>query len=172
MAAMDTLLESLCCSLSPSLSLYVYCMHVFKHVLQLHSAGFEHDRYIRNLLIGGTDKDVGFLWKMILCCLHKCSFKNSKQIELAVLYMKSDLFLISFQEVHRITTGDGIKRTDKDDAAASEVGWMTSVKDWAGVMISAQTLTGRVLVSAPTLPPSFGFTISELLQPTYSRSVG
>lgn len=30
---------------------------------------------------------------------------------------------------------------------ASEVGWMTSVKDWAGVMISAQTLTGRVLVS-------------------------
>ena len=25
---------------------------------------------------------------------------------------------------------------------------MTSVKDWAGVMISAQTLTGRVLVSA------------------------
>uniref|UniRef100_A0A672GBW3 Calcium-activated potassium channel subunit alpha-1 n=1 Tax=Salarias fasciatus TaxID=181472 RepID=A0A672GBW3_SALFA len=50
------------------------------------------------------------------------------------------------KEVHRITTGDGIKRTDKDDAAASEVGWMTSVKDWAGVMISAQTLTGRVLV--------------------------
>ncbi|XP_041671154.1 calcium-activated potassium channel subunit alpha-1-like isoform X10 [Cheilinus undulatus] len=50
------------------------------------------------------------------------------------------------KEVHRITTGDGIKRTDKDDPAASEVGWMTSVKDWAGVMISAQTLTGRVLV--------------------------
>uniref|UniRef100_A0A3Q2DIZ3 Calcium-activated potassium channel subunit alpha-1 n=1 Tax=Cyprinodon variegatus TaxID=28743 RepID=A0A3Q2DIZ3_CYPVA len=50
------------------------------------------------------------------------------------------------KEVHRITTGDGIKRTDKEDAAASEVGWMTSVKDWAGVMISAQTLTGRVLV--------------------------
>ncbi|XP_019134394.1 calcium-activated potassium channel subunit alpha-1 isoform X9 [Larimichthys crocea] len=50
------------------------------------------------------------------------------------------------KDVHRITTGDGIKRTDKDDPAASEVGWMTSVKDWAGVMISAQTLTGRVLV--------------------------
>ncbi|XP_069373920.1 calcium-activated potassium channel subunit alpha-1-like isoform X11 [Paralichthys olivaceus] len=50
------------------------------------------------------------------------------------------------KEVHRLTTGDGIKRTDKDDVAASEVGWMTSVKDWAGVMISAQTLTGRVLV--------------------------
>lgn len=52
------------------------------------------------------------------------------------------------QEVHRIITVDGIKRTDKDDPAASEVGWMTSVKDWAGVMISAQTLTGRVLVSS------------------------
>ncbi|XP_072230149.1 calcium-activated potassium channel subunit alpha-1a-like isoform X2 [Leuresthes tenuis] len=50
------------------------------------------------------------------------------------------------KEVHRIITGDGIKRADKDDPAASEVGWMTSVKDWAGVMISAQTLTGRVLV--------------------------
>lgn len=33
-----------------------------------------------------------------------------------------------------------------EEAPASEVGWMTSVKDWAGVMISAQTLTGRVLV--------------------------
>ncbi|XP_046887632.1 calcium-activated potassium channel subunit alpha-1-like isoform X4 [Hypomesus transpacificus] len=44
--------------------------------------------------------------------------------------------------------GDGIKRVgDKvTEVAASEVGWMTSVKDWAGVMISAQTLTGRVLV--------------------------
>ncbi|KAM6951644.1 calcium-activated potassium channel subunit alpha-1-like isoform 5-T5 [Aplochiton taeniatus] len=50
--------------------------------------------------------------------------------------------------VHRIhlPTGDGIKRTEVVDPAASEVGWMTSVKDWAGVMISAQTLTGRVLV--------------------------
>ncbi|XP_008312727.1 calcium-activated potassium channel subunit alpha-1 isoform X9 [Cynoglossus semilaevis] len=50
------------------------------------------------------------------------------------------------KEVHRITTGEVVKRSGKDDAAASEVGWMTSVKDWAGVMISAQTLTGRVLV--------------------------
>lgn len=38
----------------------------------------------------------------------------------------------------------------EEAAAASEVGWMTSVKDWAGVMISAQTLTGRVLVSFPS----------------------
>ncbi|XP_073690264.1 calcium-activated potassium channel subunit alpha-1a isoform X3 [Garra rufa] len=43
---------------------------------------------------------------------------------------------------------DGAPKTlnDKEEAPASEVGWMTSVKDWAGVMISAQTLTGRVLV--------------------------
>ncbi|RVE59715.1 hypothetical protein OJAV_G00191180 [Oryzias javanicus] len=33
------------------------------------------------------------------------------------------------KEVHRITTGEHIKRVDKDDSAASEVGWMTSVKD-------------------------------------------
>ncbi|XP_059388857.1 calcium-activated potassium channel subunit alpha-1a-like isoform X5 [Carassius carassius] len=39
--------------------------------------------------------------------------------------------------------GDGVT---KAAAVVSEVGWMTSVKDWAGVMISAQTLTGRVLV--------------------------
>uniref|UniRef100_UPI00358DF9FE calcium-activated potassium channel subunit alpha-1-like isoform X3 n=1 Tax=Myxine glutinosa TaxID=7769 RepID=UPI00358DF9FE len=32
------------------------------------------------------------------------------------------------------------------DTIGGEVGWMTSVKDWAGVMISAQTQTGRVLV--------------------------
>lgn len=38
---------------------------------------------------------------------------------------------------------------EKEEAPANEVGWMTSVKDWAGVMISAQTLTGRVLVSFP-----------------------
>ncbi|XP_061793626.1 calcium-activated potassium channel subunit alpha-1a isoform X17 [Nerophis lumbriciformis] len=35
---------------------------------------------------------------------------------------------------------------EKEEVPISEVGWMTSVKDWAGVMISAQTLTGRVLV--------------------------
>lgn len=40
------------------------------------------------------------------------------------------------------------KPTDEKDEVVlnAEVGWMTSVKDWAGVMISAQTLTGRVLV--------------------------
>ncbi|XP_049455743.1 calcium-activated potassium channel subunit alpha-1a isoform X1 [Epinephelus fuscoguttatus] len=41
---------------------------------------------------------------------------------------------------------DRPKGDEKEEAPVSEVGWMTSVKDWAGVMISAQTLTGRVLV--------------------------
>ena len=35
----------------------------------------------------------------------------------------------------------------KGDGDPVEVGWMTAVKDWAGVMISAQTLIGRILVS-------------------------
>nr|QBP05237.1 large-conductance calcium-activated potassium channel 1a [Petromyzon marinus] len=38
----------------------------------------------------------------------------------------------------------GVERVAEVDM--NEVGWMTSVKDWAGVMISAQTQTGRVLV--------------------------
>ncbi|XP_047668533.1 calcium-activated potassium channel subunit alpha-1a isoform X2 [Tachysurus fulvidraco] len=54
------------------------------------------------------------------------------------------------KEAQKVNNGqaDGpLKSQDeKDEAPASEVGWMTSVKDWAGVMISAQTLTGRVLV--------------------------
>lgn len=70
------------------------------------------------------------------CCFKMSKFGGSCNRTVSVL-----------QEVHRLTTGDGIKRTDKDDTTPSEVGWMTSVKDWAGVMISAQTLTGRVLVS-------------------------
>jgi hypothetical protein len=45
---------------------------------------------------------------------------------------------------------DAFKDRNGDAAAskanAAEVGWMTAVKDWAGVMISAQTLTGRILV--------------------------
>lgn len=49
------------------------------------------------------------------------------------------------QAADRPKTGD----EKEPEAPASEVGWMTSVKDWAGVMISAQTLTGRVLVGFP-----------------------
>ncbi|XP_048025779.1 calcium-activated potassium channel subunit alpha-1-like isoform X15 [Megalobrama amblycephala] len=48
-----------------------------------------------------------------------------------------------------VVLSDGVIKAGgqrETEAAASEVGWMTSVKDWAGVMISAQTLTGRVLV--------------------------
>lgn len=60
---------------------------------------------------------------------------------------------LAFQEAQKVNNpannqaADRPKGADeKEEAPASEVGWMTSVKDWAGVMISAQTLTGRVLV--------------------------
>lgn len=53
----------------------------------------------------------------------------------------------------------------KEEAPANEVGWMTSVKDWAGVMISAQTLTGRVLVGSPS---STGYKYPKLLTQTIS----
>ncbi|XP_063814770.1 calcium-activated potassium channel subunit alpha-1 isoform X13 [Pseudophryne corroboree] len=47
----------------------------------------------------------------------------------------------------QVTDGDYKPTDEKEETlAVAEVGWMTSVKDWAGVMISAQTLTGRVLV--------------------------
>lgn len=67
---------------------------------------------------------------------------------------------VCVQDVQRVSNpvvlSDGVIKGGgqrETEAAASEVGWMTSVKDWAGVMISAQTLTGRVLVSpdAPQL---------------------
>ena len=76
-----------------------------------------------------------------------------------------------FQDVQRVVNptvigvdGVVIKSGDGKEGlvAASEVGWMTSVKDWAGVMISAQTLTGRVLVSysrTPTQSTGQGHTI-------------
>ncbi|XP_053088771.1 calcium-activated potassium channel subunit alpha-1a isoform X4 [Pangasianodon hypophthalmus] len=67
-----------------------------------------------------------YLWTV--CC--HCSIKNKEA-----------------QKVNNGQADGPLKSQDeKDDAPASEVGWMTSVKDWAGVMISAQTLTGRVLV--------------------------
>ncbi|XP_022540597.2 calcium-activated potassium channel subunit alpha-1a isoform X14 [Astyanax mexicanus] len=67
-----------------------------------------------------------YLWTV--CC--HCNIKNKEA-----------------QKVINAQTDGPVKNQDeKDEAPASEVGWMTSVKDWAGVMISAQTLTGRVLV--------------------------
>jgi len=65
---------------------------------------------------------------------------------------------VCLQGVQRVSNpvvlGDGVIKVvghREVEAVASEVGWMTSVKDWAGVMISAQTLTGRVLVSPASL---------------------
>ena len=79
----------------------------------------------------------------------------------------SDIFQVVQRVVNPTVIGvDGvvIKSGDGKEGlvAASEVGWMTSVKDWAGVMISAQTLTGRVLVSysrTPTQSTGQGHTI-------------
>lgn len=64
------------------------------------------------------------------------------------------IIIFFFQEVQKVNNPANNQAADrapkgpdeKEEAPASEVGWMTSVKDWAGVMISAQTLTGRVLV--------------------------
>ncbi|XP_061084785.1 calcium-activated potassium channel subunit alpha-1a isoform X16 [Conger conger] len=59
---------------------------------------------------------------------------------------------VKTKDVHKVNNpancpADGAAKTgEKEEVPVSEVGWMTSVKDWAGVMISAQTLTGRVLV--------------------------
>ena len=47
------------------------------------------------------------------------------------------------QEFFKDRSSDGLVASKQN---AAEVGWMTAVKDWAGVMISAQTLTGRILV--------------------------
>ncbi|KAJ8365752.1 hypothetical protein SKAU_G00145830 [Synaphobranchus kaupii] len=62
---------------------------------------------------------------------------------------------VKSKEAHKVNKPvskqpDGTAKTSEQkapEAPASEVGWMTSVKDWAGVMISAQTLTGRVLAA-------------------------
>lgn len=47
---------------------------------------------------------------------------------------------------------NGAKEEKKDEYAQTpdaEVGWVTEAKDWAGELISGQTTTGRILVSAP-----------------------
>ncbi|XP_051779701.1 calcium-activated potassium channel subunit alpha-1a isoform X15 [Erpetoichthys calabaricus] len=70
-----------------------------------------------------------YLWTV--CC--HCNIKNKEAQKI---------------NTSTVNQADGSTKNpdDKEESPASEVGWMTSVKDWAGVMISAQTLTGRVLV--------------------------
>ncbi|XP_034040374.1 calcium-activated potassium channel subunit alpha-1a isoform X1 [Thalassophryne amazonica] len=77
------------------------------------------------------------LWRTLKYLWTVCCHCNSKNKEA--------------QKVNNPTNSQAEDKTtkgsdEKEEAPASEVGWMTSVKDWAGVMISAQTLTGRVLV--------------------------
>lgn len=86
------------------------------------------------------------------CCLQVKSENPGN-----VLLSNTDCVFVSLQEAQKVNNpannqaADRPKGADeKEEAPASEVGWMTSVKDWAGVMISAQTLTGRVLVGHQT----------------------
>ena len=48
---------------------------------------------------------------------------------------------------HRDSPGGGPPGEEEEKA---EVGWLTSLKDWAGILISAQTTTGRILVRCLT----------------------
>ncbi|CAO2590654.1 hypothetical protein LEMLEM_LOCUS5946 [Lemmus lemmus] len=68
---------------------------------------------------------------------------------------RSTVLLLEAQKINNGSSqADGsLKPVDeKEEVVAAEVGWMTSVKDWAGVMISAQTLTGRVLIGFVVAP--------------------
>ncbi|XP_063713323.1 calcium-activated potassium channel subunit alpha-1-like isoform X4 [Symsagittifera roscoffensis] len=42
--------------------------------------------------------------------------------------------------------GDANERGVNEEEEKAEVGWLTSLKDWAGILISAQTTTGRILM--------------------------
>ncbi|XP_077585027.1 calcium-activated potassium channel subunit alpha-1a isoform X4 [Stigmatopora nigra] len=72
-----------------------------------------------------------YLWTV--CCHCNVKSKEAQKVNNPAINQASD---------------KALKNPDEktEEVPASEVGWMTSVKDWAGVMISAQTLTGRVLV--------------------------
>uniref|UniRef100_A0A8C1E2F4 Calcium-activated potassium channel subunit alpha-1 n=1 Tax=Cyprinus carpio carpio TaxID=630221 RepID=A0A8C1E2F4_CYPCA len=70
-----------------------------------------------------------YLWT--LCCHCKGKKKDVQRVSNPVVLSDGVIKVVGQRE---------------SEVAVTEVGWMTSVKDWAGVMISAQTLTGRVLV--------------------------
>ncbi|XP_073669010.1 calcium-activated potassium channel subunit alpha-1a isoform X18 [Paramisgurnus dabryanus] len=70
-----------------------------------------------------------YLWTV--CCHCKIKNKEAQKVN---------------NPINSQADGPPKRLNEKDEVPVSEVGWMTSVKDWAGVMISAQTLTGRVLV--------------------------
>ena len=72
-----------------------------------------------------------------------------------LLHFLTQIIIFLLQEAQKVINPannptDKPKGDEKEEVPVSEVGWMTSVKDWAGVMISAQTLTGRVLVGSPS----------------------
>lgn len=73
-----------------------------------------------------------------------------------MLHLLTQIIFFFSQEAQKVInpannpSADKPKGDEKEEVPISEVGWMTSVKDWAGVMISAQTITGRVLVGFPS----------------------
>lgn len=87
------------------------------------------------------------LWWNVTCvCSWQASCLSMWSLTVCVCVCVQDVQRVS----NPVVLSDGVIKAGgqrETEAAASEVGWMTSVKDWAGVMISAQTLTGRVLVS-------------------------
>ncbi|XP_026079052.1 calcium-activated potassium channel subunit alpha-1-like [Carassius auratus] len=74
-------------------------------------------------------RTLNYLW--MVCCHCKGKKKDVQRVSNPVVLSDGVVKVVGQREA---------------EAAVTEVGWMTSVKDWAGVMISAQTLTGRVLV--------------------------
>jgi len=54
--------------------------------------------------------------------------------------------------VRLVSTADDSRRASRGDVADGEdgaqIGWATEAKDWAGELISGQSTTGRILVSA------------------------
>ncbi|XP_072881546.1 calcium-activated potassium channel subunit alpha-1a isoform X10 [Hemitrygon akajei] len=85
-------------------------------------------------------RTIQYLWAV--CC--HCGLKNKKPPLVVTGGTQKDAQKIGGAASQ---PDDGLHDLDeKEEVPQGEVGWMTSVKDWAGVMISAQTLTGRVLV--------------------------
>ena len=55
--------------------------------------------------------------------------------------------LVSAEDVEGFKAGKGAKpgeQVRKDEPV--QIGWMTEAKDWAGELISGQSMTGRILV--------------------------
>lgn len=125
-----------------------------------------HTRYISRWMMTWMDDDMdgwmmswmdGWCHGWMMSWMDGCGETWFTLWVFLLLLLRSHRLLLLFllqeaQKVNNPANNQAADRTlkgpdEKEEAPPiSEVGWMTSVKDWAGVMISAQTLTGRVLV--------------------------